>query len=94
MAQRTLGERLKAARERVGLSVVDAAKKLGYPSYQTLSKIEAGSRKVKASELHLFAKSISVLWTASLARTWIRRKWSYYGEKLQREPQKQRLKRR
>ena len=56
MTQKTLAERLKTARERVGLSVVDAARKLGYHNYQTLSKIEAGERRVKASEIHLFAR--------------------------------------
>lgn len=56
MAQKTLAQRLKMARERVGLSVIDAARKLGYRSYQTLSNIEAGQRKVKASELHQFAR--------------------------------------
>ncbi len=56
MTKETLAERLKEARERVGLSISDAARKLGYPSYQTLTKIEAGGRKVKASELYLFAK--------------------------------------
>jgi len=56
MDQQTLANRLKTARERVGLSVVEAAKRLGYTSYQTLSNIEKGERKVKASELNLFAR--------------------------------------
>ena len=56
MDQKTLAKRLKAARERVGLSVIDAAKRLGYKSYQTLSSIEKGERKVKASELTSFAR--------------------------------------
>jgi len=56
MDQQTLANRLKAAREKVGLSVVEAARRLGYTSYQTLSNIEKGERKVKASELNLFAR--------------------------------------
>lgn len=52
-----LGRRLKAAREAVGLTLTEAAKCLGFPSYQTLSKIEAGEREVKAAELAKFAKT-------------------------------------
>ncbi|MCX5803988.1 MAG: XRE family transcriptional regulator [Proteobacteria bacterium] len=57
MAQKPLADRLKAAREKVGLSIVKAAKRLGFSSYQTLSKIEAGEREVKAAELNLFARA-------------------------------------
>jgi len=51
-----LAFRLKAAREAIGLSLIDAAKRLGYPNYQTLSNIENGQREVKVSELARFAQ--------------------------------------
>lgn len=57
MTNKTLAYRLKTARERVGLSISEAAKRLGFQSYQTLSKIESGEREVKAAELNLFAKT-------------------------------------
>ena len=50
-----LGERLKEAREYVGLKQEDVAKKLGIPR-SALSNIEAGSRKVDAIELSQLAK--------------------------------------
>lgn len=51
-----LARRLKESRESIGLSLAEAAKRLGFPSYQTLSKIEQGLREVKVSELPLFAR--------------------------------------
>ena len=57
MSRMELAGRLKRAREAVGLSVGDAATRLGFPNYQTLSNIEKGEREVKASELALFAKT-------------------------------------
>ncbi len=56
MPKNTLPERLKSARESIGLTIIDAAAKLGFANYQTLSKIEAGEREVKASELSKFAR--------------------------------------
>ena len=56
MTREELAFRLKAAREAIGLSLSDAAKRLGFPSYQTLSNIENGQREVKVSELALFAR--------------------------------------
>ena len=50
-----LGERLKEAREYVGLKQDDVAKKLGIPR-SALSNIEAGSRKVDVIELAQLAK--------------------------------------
>lgn len=57
MATEELGARLKALRESIGLPLKEAASKLGFPNYQTLSNIEAGSREVKASELQLFCRT-------------------------------------
>jgi transcriptional regulator with XRE-family HTH domain len=53
--RQVLGERLKEAREYVGLKQEDVAKKLGIPR-SALSNIEAGSRKVDAIELTQLAK--------------------------------------
>jgi transcriptional regulator with XRE-family HTH domain len=53
--RQALGERLKEAREYLGLKQDDVAKKLGIPR-SALSNIEAGSRKVDAIELAQLAK--------------------------------------
>lgn len=57
MPNNELAARLKAAREALGLTLGDAAKKLGFPHYQTLTSIENGEREVKASELAKFSKA-------------------------------------
>ena len=53
--RQVLGERLKEAREYVGLKQDDVAKTLGIPR-TALSNIEAGTRKVDAIELARMAK--------------------------------------
>jgi transcriptional regulator with XRE-family HTH domain len=53
--RQVLGERLKEAREYVGLKQDDVAKKLGIPR-SALSNVEAGTRKVDAIELAQLAK--------------------------------------
>jgi transcriptional regulator with XRE-family HTH domain len=53
--RRVLGQRLKEAREYVGLKQEEVAKKLGIPR-SALSTIEAGTRKVDAIELAQMAK--------------------------------------
>jgi transcriptional regulator with XRE-family HTH domain len=53
--RQVLGERLREAREYVGLKQDDVAKKLGIPR-SALSNVEAGSRKVDAIELAQLAK--------------------------------------
>ncbi len=55
VVRQALGERLKEAREYVGLKQDDVAKKLQIPR-SALSNIEAGSRKVDAIELAHMAK--------------------------------------
>jgi len=52
-----LADRLKKARESAGLTIGEAASRLGFANYQTLSNIEKGDREVKASELALFART-------------------------------------
>ena len=56
MRKDELAFRLRTAREAAGLSLNDAARRLGFPSYQTLSNIENGQREVKVSELARFAR--------------------------------------
>ena len=57
MADKALAARLKSARENVGLTLTEASRRLGFPNYQTLSKIEEGGRIVKAAELSTFARA-------------------------------------
>ena len=57
MASMELANRLKKAREAVGLTIGDAAAKVGFGNYQALSNIEKGEREVKASELVALAKA-------------------------------------
>jgi len=56
MSNQNLAYRLKQARNSVGLTLRNAADKMGFSNYQTLSSIEAGTREVKASELFKFSK--------------------------------------
>jgi transcriptional regulator with XRE-family HTH domain len=53
--RRALGERLREARDYIGLKQEDVAKHLGIPR-SALSNIEAGQRKVDALELTRLAK--------------------------------------
>jgi Zn-dependent peptidase ImmA (M78 family)/transcriptional regulator with XRE-family HTH domain len=56
MSDKALAGRLRSAREKVGLSITEAARRLGFSNYQTLSKIEEGERAVKAAELSAFSR--------------------------------------
>jgi Zn-dependent peptidase ImmA (M78 family) len=56
MPDKELASRLKAARQSVGLSLTEAAKRLGFKQYQILSNIENADRAVKVSELAKFAQ--------------------------------------
>ncbi|MFH1975964.1 MAG: XRE family transcriptional regulator [Pseudomonadota bacterium] len=51
-----LDKRIIAAREAAGFSITEAAQKLGFKNYQTLSAIEKGSRKINANELIIMAR--------------------------------------
>lgn len=57
MADMQLAQRLKRAREVAGFSIREAAERVGFAHYQTLSAIEKEEREVKASELALFSKA-------------------------------------
>ena len=51
-----LDKRILAARESAGFSITEAAQKLGFKNYQTLSAIEKGARKINAHELIMIAR--------------------------------------
>ena len=48
---RMVGDRIKAARESIGLNQKELSEKLGFKDRQTLSAIENGARKVSSAEL-------------------------------------------
>lgn len=56
MINKEIASHLKTARKSLGLTLVEAAKKLGFPSYQTLKSLEDGQREIKASELLKLSK--------------------------------------
>ena len=56
MINKEIASHLKTARKSLGLTLVEAAKRLGFPSYQTLKSLEDGQREIKASELLKFSK--------------------------------------
>jgi XRE family transcriptional regulator, fatty acid utilization regulator len=51
-----LDKRIVAAREAAGFSITEAARKLGFKNYQTLSAIEKGTRKINAHEMVMIAR--------------------------------------
>ena len=51
-----LDKRIMTARRSAGFSITEAAKKLGFKNYQTLSAIEKGARKINAHELIMMAR--------------------------------------
>jgi Zn-dependent peptidase ImmA (M78 family)/DNA-binding XRE family transcriptional regulator len=58
LTQEEIGERLRQARERVGLKQADAAQAVGI-ARTTLVAIEQGQRKLKIDEIRKFAKTYS-----------------------------------
>ena len=54
--EEVLEKRIMAARRAVGFSISEAAQKLGFKNYQTLSAIEKGARKINAHELIMIAR--------------------------------------
>jgi Zn-dependent peptidase ImmA (M78 family)/DNA-binding XRE family transcriptional regulator len=56
--RRLLGDRVRKARERLGLKQKQLADEAGFPSLQTISQIEKGDRDVKAWELFNLAKAL------------------------------------
>jgi len=51
-----LDKRIMAARQAAGFSITEAAQKLGFKNYQTLSAIEKGVRNINAHELIMMAR--------------------------------------
>ena len=51
-----LDKKIMAARQAAGFSITEAARKLGFKNYQTLSAIEKGARKINAHELIMMAR--------------------------------------
>ena len=51
-----LDQRIMAARQAAGFSITEAAQKLGFKNYQTLSAIEKGARNINAHELIMMAR--------------------------------------
>jgi len=51
-----LDKRIATARQAAGFSIIEAAQKLGFKNYQTLSAIEKGTRKINAHELIVMAR--------------------------------------
>ena len=54
--EEVLDKRIVAARKAAGFSITEAAQKLGFKNYQTLSAIEKGARKINAHELIMIAR--------------------------------------
>jgi XRE family transcriptional regulator, fatty acid utilization regulator len=54
--EEVLDKRIAAAREAAGFSITEAAQKLGFKNYQTLSAIEKGVRKINVRELIMMAR--------------------------------------
>ena len=54
--EEVLDKRIMAARQAAGFSITEAAQKLGFKNYQTLSAIEKGARKINAHELIMMAR--------------------------------------
>lgn len=54
--EEVLDKKIMAARQAAGFSITEAAQKLGFNNYQTLSAIEKGARKINAHELIMMAR--------------------------------------
>ena len=54
--EEVLDKRIVTARGAAGFSITEAAQKLGFKNYQTLSAIEKGARKINAHELIMMAR--------------------------------------
>jgi len=59
MDKKLLGQRIRAARENVGLSQVELAK-LVHRDQRAISTIESGARKIAAHEIPTYAEALQV----------------------------------
>lgn len=65
--KKLLGERIRNARERMGMSQKKLADKMGFPAHQSISQIETGVRDIKAWELSKLTGILNVDLTELLA---------------------------
>ena len=65
---KTIGERIKEARIKKGLSQTELAEKLGYKSRSSINKIEVGGRDIPRSQIVKIAEIMDV--TPSYLRGW------------------------
>lgn len=56
-----IGEKIRLRREELGMSQDELAKKCGYASRVSVSKIESGQRDVPMDKVELFARALRVL---------------------------------
>lgn len=66
--QGALGQRIRAARERLGITQADLAQRVGFSAHQIVSQIEKGRRDVKAWELAKIAKVLQVEFSSLLSK--------------------------
>lgn len=66
----TIGDRIKYAREAIGLTQQELAEKIGYKSKAAITKIEAGERKLQQPKIVLCAKALNVspLWLLGIEK--------------------------
>lgn len=57
---KSMGERIRARREELGMSQLDLALKVNYNTKQTISMIEHGTRGVQIDRLELLADALDV----------------------------------
>lgn len=67
--QETLGQRIRAARKRLGITQADLAQRVGFSAHQIVSQIEKGRRDVRAWELAKIAKVLRVEFSSLLSET-------------------------
>lgn len=60
MNEMTIGERIKAKREELGLSQLELAELSGYKSKTTISKLESGQRLPKQSQIKAISAALHV----------------------------------
>ena len=56
----TIGDRIAARRKELGMTQLQLAKKLGYTSKTTISRIETGSNKLKLSKVKAIADALEI----------------------------------
>jgi len=56
----TIGERIKARREELGLSQLELSKRMGYTNKTTISKVENGGDNITTDRISRFANALFV----------------------------------